>query len=154
MKELSINMATLPAYRVACFSGFGPEPEMIAWGKLVEWSQKHDMLPLKPETRIFGFNNPDPSPGSPNYGYNFWITLPEKLLVDDAEILNYPGGYYAITPCAKVENIFGTWQQFNKWLEQSPYVYGKHQWLEEVFLNDNNPEEFDHFDLFLPLHKE
>jgi DNA gyrase inhibitor GyrI len=153
MNELSIEMVSLPAYRVACFSGFGPEPEMIAWGKCTEWLNKHAMLPLPSETRIFGFNNPDPSPGSPNYGYNFWVTLPDDMTVDDAEVLQYPGGDYAVTPCANVEIIFETWQKLNKWLEQSPYVYGKFQWLEETFLKNNDPEQFDHFALYMPVQK-
>ena len=153
MKELSIEMVTLPAFRAACFSGFGPEPEMIAWGKLMEWLQKHNMLPLKPENRIFGFNNPDPSPGSPNYGYNFWVSLPQDFPVDDAEIVDYPGGDYAVTPCNNVEKIFETWQELNNWLEQSSYIYGKYQWLEEAFIKNNDPEQFDHFELYLPVQK-
>ena len=153
MINLNVEMVSVPAYRVACFSAFGPEPEMIAWGNLTEWLQKHAMLPLPSEARIFGFNNPDPSPGSPNYGYNFWVTLSDEMIVDDAEIIQYPGGDYAITPCAKVESIFETWQTLNKWLEQSPYAYGRFQWLEEIFISNNNPEQFDHFVLYMPVQK-
>ena len=27
--------------------------------------------------RLFGYNNPDPTPGSSNYGYDVWITVDE-----------------------------------------------------------------------------
>ncbi|MBI9052124.1 MAG: effector binding domain-containing protein [Anaerolineaceae bacterium] len=153
MKALDIEFVSLPAYRVAVFSGFGPEPEMIALGKLIEWMNANNILPLKPETRIFGFNNPDPSPGSPNYGYDFWVTLPQDMQVSDAEELAYPGGEYARTSCPGVEQITETWQALNQWIEQSPYIYGKYQWLEEMFIKDNNPLNFDHLDLYMPIQK-
>ena len=153
MKQLDIRFETLPAYHVACFSGFGAEPEMEAWGKLVVWANEKKIFPLKPGVRIFGFNNPDPAPGSPNYGYDFWITIDPSMDEPGLKTLDFPGGEYAVVHCDGVEVIVQTWQALNQWIEQSEYVYGKYQWLEEVFLKNNNPDDFDHFDLFMPIQK-
>ena len=153
MKDNKVRLVALPSFRVACFSGFGPSPEMAAWEKLTLWGTQNGLLPLQPGTRIFGFNDPDPSPGSPNYGYTFWITLDAAQVYQDAQIMAYPGGEYAVMACPGVEEIVELWKRLNQWIEQSSYVYGPYQWLEEVFLKDGNPEIFDHFDLYMPIQK-
>ena len=44
--------------------------------------------------RLFGFNNPDPSAGSPNYGYEVWIVVDRDEMTpeDGVEIKAIPGG--------------------------------------------------------------
>ena len=98
-----------------------------------EWAKSHD-LP-RGQHRIFGYNNPDPSPGSPNYGYDVWLTVDESVQANgDARIIEFPGGLYAVTRI-DVKNpwddIPGTWQKLVKWMESSKYQHGRHQWLEE-----------------------
>ena len=82
--------------RVACVNGFGEGPEGMAFDKMKAWAAAHN-LPGKPY-RLFGYNNPDPSPGSPNYGYDVWITVDESVQADgEARIIDFPGGLYAVT---------------------------------------------------------
>jgi AraC family transcriptional regulator len=153
MVPLNVRMVTLPAFRVACFSGFGVSPEMVAWEKLSQWGTKNGILPVREGTRIFGFNDPDPSPGSPNYGYTFWVTISKEQNCQGIQTLEYTGGQYVVTPCPAVEEIAEIWKRFNHWIEQSSYVYGPYQWLEEVFLKDGSADFFDHFDLYMPIQK-
>jgi DNA gyrase inhibitor GyrI len=118
--------------RVASVHAYSASPEGEAWEKLIAWGQSRGLLEDCAAFRIFGFNNPNPSPGSPNYGYEFWITVgPEVEAEGDVEIRSFPGGLYAVTGCVGVENIGPTWKRLVTWAEDSAYKHGTHQWLEE-----------------------
>ena len=82
MNTLDVRIVTLAPMRVASFYGFGPSPEFVAWEKLMAWSRPKGMLDGPTQARIFGFNNPNPSAGSPNYGYEFWIEVDPEVTVD------------------------------------------------------------------------
>ena len=69
MSQLDVRVEKLPPMRVASLWGFGPQPEDIAWQKLRAWAGPRGLLDKPEEHPIFGFNNPNPSAGSPNYGY-------------------------------------------------------------------------------------
>ena len=98
MSELDVKIVKLEPMCVASFHGFGNEPEMIAWEKMSNWAKAKGMK--DGSFRIFGFNNPDPTPGSPNYGYEFWITVGEDVESDgEAEVKAFPGGLYAVSHC-------------------------------------------------------
>ena len=81
--------------------------------------------------RIFGFNNPDPSPGSPNYGYELWIVIDAAVETDDTVgRLTFEGGRYAVARCAVPEgdyDVIGqTWQRLVKWREERGIKAGTH----------------------------
>jgi DNA gyrase inhibitor GyrI len=68
----------------------------MAFDKMRAWAEAHN-LPNRPHP-IFGYNNRDPSPGSPNYGYDVWLTVDESVQAEgDARIIEFPGGLYAVT---------------------------------------------------------
>ncbi len=75
MNELDVRIVRLEPMRVASFHGFGTSPEHEAARKLIAWAKPGSLLDAPNKHRIFGFDNPCPSPGSPNYGYEFWITI-------------------------------------------------------------------------------
>src|SRR5512141_1535258 len=96
MSDLDVRVVSLPAMRVVCVNGFGDGPEGKAFDKMRVWAKAHN-LPVGPH-RVFGYNNPDPSPGSPNYGYDVWLTVDQAVQADgDAHIIEFPGGLYAVT---------------------------------------------------------
>jgi DNA gyrase inhibitor GyrI len=133
MSDIDIRIVNLPPMRVACVNGFGDGPEGIAFDKMKAWAMMQGLLGKS--YRLFGYNNPDPSPGSPNYGYDVWITVDESVQADrEAQIIEFPGGLYAVTR-VQVQNpwddIPGAWQKLVKWVENSKYHHGRHQWLEE-----------------------
>jgi DNA gyrase inhibitor GyrI len=133
MNEMNIRIVKLPPMRVACVNGFGEEPENQAFGKMKAWAEVHNLLG-KP-CRLFGYNNPDPTPGSPNYGYDVWITVDESVKVNgEARLLNFPGGLYAVARLevkSPGDEIPAAWQKMVKWMEAGKYHHGRHQWLEE-----------------------
>jgi AraC family transcriptional regulator len=133
MSNMNIRIVKLPPMRVACVNGFGEGPEGMAFEKMRAWATAHNLLGTS--YRLFGYNNPDPSPGSPNYGYDVWITVGGSVQADkEARIIDFPGGLYAV---ARMEvkdpgsDIPGAWQKLVKWMENSKYRHGRHQWLEE-----------------------
>ena len=156
MSELAIRIVKLEPLHVASVLGFGTEPETEALEKLNTWAKTKGYLDDPKRHRIFGFNNPSPSPGSPNYGYEVWITAgPEVEPEGEVEVKDYPGGLYAVTRCEVLgdpdEIIPATWKQLVLWREDSRYRSAGHQWLEEHLRLENVPGEGFVLDLYLPI---
>ena len=156
MNDLKVRIVTLPPMRFVCFNGFGSSPEGMAWSKLIEWAKKKGLL--NPSRRFFGYNNPDPTPGSPNYGYDAWMDVEEGVQADEGgRVIEFPGGLYAVAHVeagAQGENIYDTWQKLAGWVENSRYKMDVHsrQWLEEA-LSMHAPRADGSFalDLYEPI---
>lgn len=155
MSNIDVRIVKLPPIRVACINGFGEGPEGIAFDKMKAWATVHSLLG-KPY-RVFGYNNPDPSPGSPNYGYDVWITVDDTVQADsEVRIVDFPGGLYAVTRVEVKnpwEDIPATWRELVKWMENSKYHQGRHQWLEELIgpLDEMGSSQSFTLDLHLPI---
>lgn len=160
MKPLEVRIVRLDPMRVASVHGFGASPEAEAWQKLRAFMQATGLLAEAPAHRYFGFNNPSPTPASPNYGYEQWVTIgPEVRPQGDAAIKDFQGGLYAVTRC-DLSNIEAQWKRLAVWQEDSSYKMGRHQWLEEsltpaLALALTPGAEFDPtthlLDLYLPV---
>jgi DNA gyrase inhibitor GyrI len=151
MSELDVRIVRLEPMRVASAHGFGQSPEGEAWDKILAWAKSEGLLEELEAHRFFGFNNPDPSPGSPNYGYEQWITVGPNVEVEgDVELKDLSGGLYAVAPC-KLSNIGEVWKQLVAWREDSPYKPAYHQWLEECLTLPGTPFDEMEFDLYLPI---
>ena len=157
MEKLEVRIVKLEPQRMATFYGFGAQPEEQAWKKLEAWAGGRGYLDDLEHHRIFGFNNPDPSPSSPNYGYEFWITVgPEVEPEGEMRITNFSGGLYAVTRlvdpfAAPYDSIPQGWKQLVMWFEASPYKHASHQWLEEHLRTEQTPPGSWSMDLFLPV---
>jgi DNA gyrase inhibitor GyrI len=156
MDTLDVRIVKLEPFRAICFNGFGESPEGQALEKLQAWAKAKNLLNDGTPRRFFGYNNPNPAPGSPNYGYDVWMTVDETIQAEaGARIIDFPGGLYAVTRC-KVESpgddIPATWHQLVQWMEHSQYRHGPHQWLEE-HIDPQNASSGSNFtlDLFLPI---
>lgn len=148
---MDVRIVELDPMRVASVLAYDNEPEMKAWAKMLSWAQAHHLME-KPH-RAFGFNNPSPTPGSPNYGYEVWMTVDSDVQTDDTvKIVDFTGGRYAVTRCVGVSNIFNTWQELLMWVENSPHRQAEHQWLEEHIKVGPNVSPDDYvLDLYLPI---
>lgn len=153
MSENEVRIIMLEPMRVASVHGFGKEPERIAWDKIMAFVEENGLRNVA-GARFFGFNNPNPSPGSPNYGYEQWVTIGSAVgATPDVAIKNFSGGLYAVMRCQGVANIGRTWQQLVGWVENSRYRHGSHPCLEEVLTPPPTPEEAFLLDLFTPIAK-
>ncbi len=156
MNTLPVRIVQLEPLRVVSVHGFGVQPEYEAWEKLAAYARPKGYLDNRKQHRIFGFNNPSPSPGSPNYGYEFWITVgPEAKAEEGVEIKNFAGGLYAVTRC-EVKGDPGstipiTWKNLFLWREDSQYKEAGHQWLEEHLSAPDAPDGEFVLDLYLPI---
>src|SRR5512141_1865380 len=73
MDKDEIRIVELPPMRVVCINGFGTEPEDQAFKKMYEWAKEHALLDTP--SRLFGYDSPVQAPGSPNRGYDVWMTV-------------------------------------------------------------------------------
>jgi len=153
MSELEVRIVRLEPMRVMSAYGFGPQPETIAHEKLGAFLKSQGMLEGYGKDFIsYGFNNPNPSAGSPNYGYEIWVPVPQDVEPeDDIRVVEFEGGLYAVTRLTNLEKIGQMWGELVTWRENSPYKKAYHQWLEGLL----NPKETDMmkftFDLYLPI---
>jgi DNA gyrase inhibitor GyrI len=140
--------------RVASAHGFGTNPEDQAWTQILSWARGEGLLDDRAAHGFFGFNNPDPSPGSPNYGYEQWITVePDAEPAEGIEVKTFPGGLYAVARCT-LGRIGEVWKQLATWREDSPYKDACHQWLEEALSPPADPQfgpAESVLDLYLPI---
>ena len=121
MSDIEVRIIELEAMRVASAYGFGEQPEYEAWEKILDWTEKQGIEDLS-EHRFFGFNNPNPSPGSPNYGYEQWITVGEDAIEEEEiEFKEFPGGLYAVLRSEGLQNITENWKKLVVWREESRY---------------------------------
>ena len=156
MTDLDVRIVRLEPMRVASALGFGESPEELARAKLLAWYKASGLaLDGKPH-RFFGFNNPNPSAGSPKYGYEVWVTVDEGVQPEgEITLKDFAGGLYAVTRCEVKgdpgEIIPATWQRLVRWHENSRYGMGRHQWLEEHIGPQEGPSGEFVLDLYLPV---
>ena len=151
MSEIEVRIIKLEAMRVACAYGFGEQPELQTWSKMLAWGKNQGIEDLTAH-RFFGFNNPNPSPGSPNYGYEQWMTIgPDAVPEEGIEIKDFPGGLYAVTRSEGIQNITENWRKLAIWREGSKYQEAHHQWFEECFTPQAESLEDYVFDLYAPI---
>jgi DNA gyrase inhibitor GyrI len=141
MKTYSVQIVTLEAMRVASAWGFGEQPEDQAWRMMESWARPQGLLDDPVKARMFGFNNPSPSAGSPNYGYEFCLTVGLEVQTEgDIRTKTLSGGKYAVVPFEFPAEEPGAaigkaWKTLDSWVADNGYRHGSHQWLEEHTLD-------------------
>lgn len=152
MSELDVKISTLEPMRMLSAYGFGKSPEGDAWDKLKEYGIREGIFTEGERPQTFGFNNPNPCEGSPNYGYEIWLPVTDDLQPgDDLRIVDFEGGLYAVAQFKGLNNIGDVWHQLVAWREGSKYKKGNHQWLEELLTWPDVPLEEYVFNLYLPI---
>lgn len=152
MSELNVRIVEMGPMRVASAHGFGASPEVLAWKKILDYAEAKGLN--FEDTRFFGFNDPNPSPGSPNYGYEQWMVVGEDVEGEgEVVIKEIPARRYAVLRCESLDVIGQRWQQLVTWFEDSPYRKPAHyhQCLEELLTAPDAPYEEYVFDLYLPI---
>jgi len=157
-----VRILYLPPSTVAASHYFGENPEANAFKPLNDFVRGIQLHKIKPDLRIYGFNNPTPT-GNETYGYEFWVTIPDDLEVPAPLQKKYfAGGLYAAHHI-KMGN-FHEWESFGKWIMNcKEYEYeprdpmGMNGALEEhlnayaYFLCDEDKAQVTHLDLLIPV---
>ncbi len=153
-ETLDVKIVRLPPMRVACLNGYGSEPENQAFQKVRDFIRQKGLDRDGQAHRYFGYNNPSPSAGSPNYGYDVLVTVDESVISEgEVRVFDFPGGLYAVLRIrpATGEEIFPMWQKFVAWQGSSRYRMARHQWLEEHIGDINKTFPDLTLDLYMPV---
>jgi DNA gyrase inhibitor GyrI len=153
MPDLEVNIVRLEPMTVASSRAFGSSPESKAWDQLRAWAEPRGLLEDLEAHPVFGFNNPNPTPDTEEYGYEFWISIDlGEEPSGNIEIKDFAGGWYAVTFCRLTgdPNILESWKLLWAWVQNSEY-----KWLEahglEKLVDPMAPEDELELELFLPI---
>ncbi len=161
MKEFEVRIEQLKPMHVASVRALSKTPENDAWEKMRAWAEPKGLLEDLEKHPVFGFNNPNPSPGRKEYGYEFWIRV-EPGIAPEGEVMidQFKGGLYAVTTCRLKEELeseffqregyLESWKKLVEWVDSSKYRQGKHQCLERAHDPNASAEELI-LDLYCPI---
>ena len=76
--DLRIRIVILPPMTVAAYHFIGENPEESVGDVIDKFVRGFKLYEKKPDSRLFGFNHPNPSPDKP-YGYEDLVTIPEDM---------------------------------------------------------------------------
>lgn len=112
----NVRILHLPPCTVAASHFIGTEPERNAGNRLIDFIKNANLYIIKPDARVFGFNHPNPSQNKSDYGYEFWVTIPDDMDVPlPLEKKHLSGGLYA-AHCIKMGDFY-EWEWLCKWVE-------------------------------------
>ena len=151
--SLKVEIVKLPDTKVIAIQALGKEPETKAIQKMDNWLKKHNFS--KKELMIYGFNNPDPTPGKEEYGYEFYIPTDLNIEEDDTiKIKQMKGGTFAVTECHVIEDfeqIGRSWKELVALVKEQPdYGFGECFWYEHHPIPLPGSEGFI-LNLYLPV---
>lgn len=117
MKLTDVRIVHLPAATVAAARYFGPDPEDHAGLMIADFTREHKLWKTG-DVRLYGFNSPNPPPEGGEYGYEFWVTIPDDMDVPEPlEKKRLEGGTYAAHAIKMGD--FHEWQWLFKWAYES-----------------------------------
>jgi len=123
MTGLDVRIVDLPSMQVAATHGYGKEPESLAIEKMMAFAKKHGIVPGSEGHQLFGFNNPNPSPGSESYGYEFWMQVGPGIAEEgDVTMKQMPEASYAVTRFTGLSKIGAVWKALGAWYDDSSYA--------------------------------
>ncbi len=147
MNDLEVKLVDLDSMHVVVATGYGAEPELQAWGSILDFARDQRMDPWDQSHRFFGFNNPDPEPANAEYGYEQWMTIPTGVeAAAPLETKDVPGGRYASIQIHNLETIGESWRSLADWCDAHGYEIDRTReiCLEELLTPiDEPPTEWD-----------
>ncbi len=161
--KMDVRIIYLPPSKIASYRYIGDSPEDVAKKVIYTFIRESNLPEIKPDFRLYGFNNPSPQEGQKEYGYEFWVTIPEDMEVKTPiEIKQFDGGLYA-AHCINFGD-FDEWETFvNLMMNNHEYEV---QWREpegmggcleeELNIYTNilkGAEKAEQLDLLIPIKK-
>lgn len=129
-----VRIVLLPPCTVASYQFAGDDPEEKVGEVMDMFIRSSKLYEIKPDARMFGFNNPEPQPGSDYHGYEDWVTIPDDMEVASPLVKkHYDGGLYA----AYTINFpdFYEWNFLKEWVKNSEKYQEDHRDYMEEHLN-------------------
>lgn len=121
-KLTDVRIVYLPPAEVASIHCYCDEPEARANEVMDQFVRESRVVEIKPDLRHYGFNHPNPSlgtpPGSPDHGYEMWVTIPEGMDVPaPLTKKHFAGGLYAAHMIRMGD--FHEWSWLCEWAEKN-----------------------------------
>lgn len=117
-KLQKVRIVLLPPCTVASYHFEGENPEDKVGNTLDKFVRESNLYEKKPDSRMFGFNHPNPSPDRPYYGYEAWVTIPDDMEVPAPLVKKkFEGGMYAAHTIKFPE--FQEWGLLTEWVDKS-----------------------------------
>lgn len=128
----NVRIVLLPPYTVASYHFMGENPEETVGAQMDKFVRESRLYELKPDARLFGFNHPNPSANSPQYGYEDWVTIPEDMEVPAPLVKkHFAGGLYAAHTIKFGD--FHEWNFLHRWvIDNEKYTSNYSEQGEEV----------------------
>lgn len=126
-----VRIVLLPPCTVAAYQFEGDDPEETVGEVMNTFIRSSKLYEIKPDARLFGFNNPEPQPGNDHHGYEDWATIPDDMEVPQPLVKkHFDGGLYA----AYTINFpdFYEWNFLREWVKNNEkYQEDYRDYLEE-----------------------
>ena len=155
LTDNDVRLIKLQPMRVAYYRHISTSPEGDAWDVMNKWVKAKGLDQLF-STRYFGFDNPSPKEGQPEYGYEVWVNVSDDVEESgEIKIKDVPGGLYAVTTTFGPE-IPQRWRALVQWVKDgNKYGMAHQQCLEEHLVSDDVSNDFEvmQLDLYLPVRK-
>jgi predicted transcriptional regulator YdeE len=156
----NVRIVRLPAMTVASYRAESKTPEDDC-SRVFNQFVLENNLHKRDGYRYFGFNNPSPSDGSPVYGYEMWVTVPDDCEVPKPLVKKqFDGGLYA-SVSTQMNEIGERWQLLHNWCTTSDHYDADSsiQWLEEcsmdfeAFISEQVKDSDKQLDLLEPIRR-
>ncbi len=148
--ELDVRIVELEPMRVASFRAISGTPEHDAAKLLTDWAQGKGYLNDLEKHPVFGFNNPNPSKGKREYGYEFWIKVDDDYSEEGLTLKDVGGGRYAVTTCYQLSQIGELWMRLFNWVKENGYECREAECLEKTHDFSASDDELV-LDLYEPI---
>ncbi|MDE6031228.1 MAG: effector binding domain-containing protein [Oscillospiraceae bacterium] len=117
--ELNVRIVKLPPFTVASYHYVGQDPEEKTGAVMSEFVQNSRLYELKPDSRMFGFNRPNPGVlEDGTHGYEDWVTIPDGMEVPaPLTKKHFEGGWFAVMAIPFPE--FQLWGDLIDWVNNN-----------------------------------
>ncbi len=149
-KGMEVKIVETQPMRVASFRAISESPEHEAAKLLADWAQGKGLLDDLEKNPVFGFNNPNPTEGKKEYGYEFWIKVDDDFEEEGITIKDIEAGSYAVTTSESLSIIGERWMQIIEWVKNSEHEFRDAEFLEKTHDFSAAEDELV-LDLYVPI---
>jgi AraC family transcriptional regulator len=151
-RTTNLRIERLGPLNVAWVRAVSRSPEEDAWRTLSAWARPAGFLDDPEKHPVFGFNNPSPTPGVQEYGYEFWIVVErDEVPPDGIGLKEFEGGLYAVTSCALGPAMPQHWMALVRSVQSSRFRWRRSTHELERLRNPAAPPGEVVVDLYLPV---
>ncbi|MCL1843687.1 MAG: effector binding domain-containing protein, partial [Defluviitaleaceae bacterium] len=118
LTKLNVRILQIAPATVASYHFIGENPEEKVGAVISQFAKESNLYEIKPDSKLYGFNHPNPSEDREHHGYEDWLTIPDDMDVPAPLVKKkFAGGMYAAHTIKFMD--FHEWNDLHKWVENS-----------------------------------